>query len=153
MASAQGIIVGSLGGDPELRFTPNGDAVANFSVAVTERVKDGEQWKDGDTTWYRVTVWRAMAENVVETLHKGDQVIVIGKVKLRSYEKDGVERQSLEITADEVGPSLRWARAQVEKVGSNGAPRSGGSGGGGRQQSRSGGGRGGDPWGSAPAGF
>lgn len=148
MASANTTIVGSLGGDPELRFLPNGTAVASMSVAVTERVKNGDQWEDGDTTWWRVSVWRDLAEHVVDSLAKGDQVIVIGRSKLRPWkDNDGNERQSLELTADEIGPSLRWATAKPVKASRDG--------GGNRGQSRGNGGNrgGGDPWGSAPAGY
>ncbi|AKC03072.1 single strand DNA binding protein [Gordonia phage Gsput1] len=151
MASANTTIVGSLGGDPELRFLPNGTAVASMSVAVTERVKNGDQWEDGETTWWRVNVWRDLAEHVTDSLKKGDQVIVIGRSKLREFEHNGEKRQSLEITADEIGPSLRFATAQPVK-----AQRDGGKGNGGnRGQSRGNGGNrgGGDPWGSAPAGY
>jgi single-strand DNA-binding protein len=121
-------LIGTLGGDPELRFTPAGIAVAQFSLAVTPRVKgDDDQWKDGETTWYRVSAWRALAENVCESLTKGSRVIVVaGKApELREYDKrDGTKGSSLEVTADEVGPSLKWASARVVKGERRQAPQS-----------------------------
>lgn len=115
--------VGNLTNDPELRFTPSGAAVANFTVAVNERVKnDAGEWEDGDATFYRCAVWREMAENVAESLQRGQRVMVSGTQKLREYditsgERAGQKGASLEVTVDEVGPSLRWATARVEKAG------------------------------------
>lgn len=117
-------IVGSLGADPELKFTPSGQAVANFSVASSSRNFDKQtnEWVDGDTTWFRVNVWQQMAEHVAETLTKGMRVVVTGKLKVRDYDRqDGGKGTSVEITADEIGPSLRYATAKVTK-----AERSGG---------------------------
>jgi len=112
-------LIGNLTSDPEMRFTPAGLAVASFSLAVTPRVKgeDG-QWKDGETTFYRVSAWRQLAENVCESLTKGSRVIVVASKapEVRTYTKrDGTPGESLEVTADEVGPSLKWASARVEK--------------------------------------
>ncbi|WP_032381028.1 single-stranded DNA-binding protein [Rhodococcoides fascians] len=142
MSQAVAQIVGTLGGDPELRFTPQGLAVVNMSVAVTERVRDGEGWKDGDTTWYRANAWRQLAENIGESLKKGDQVVILGRVKNRPYEKEGQTRYSLEIEIDEIGASLRFATARPQKAG-----RSNTAAGNNRQQNQPQN----DPWGSAPA--
>lgn len=109
-------IIGNATSDAELRFTPNGLAVANFTVADTPRVKQGDQWVDGETMFVRCTVWREAAENVAESITKGQRVIVTGRLKSRSYEKDGQKRTSLEMDVDEVGPSLRWATARVNKT-------------------------------------
>ncbi len=112
-------IVGNVGEDPELRFTPSGAAVATFSVAVTPRRFDRNtnEWKDGDATWYRVNVWRHLAENVAETLAKGMRVIVVGNLAARPWEnkEKGTSGVSWEITADAIGPDLTWATAKVTK--------------------------------------
>jgi single-strand DNA-binding protein len=101
-------VVGNLTGDPELRFTPSGVAVANFRLAVTPRVREGDSWKDGETSFFRVNVWRQQAENVAETLTKGTRVIVTGKLRNRSWQTDGGEQGTVtEIEADEIGPSLK----------------------------------------------
>ena len=119
MASENHItIVGNLTDDPELRYTPNGAAVANFSVAVSRRAKDDAtgQWKDMDTSFFRVAAWRSLGENVAESLTRGSRVLVIGRLRSRSWEtQEGETRSTVEIEADEVGPSLRWATAKVEK--------------------------------------
>lgn len=112
-------VVGSLGGDPELRFTPNGDAVSNFSVASTPRMFDRQanDFKDGETLWLRCNAWRDMAQNAAESLHRGDRVIVQGRLKSRSFEtKEGEKRTVMELDVDEVGPSLRRASAVVTKM-------------------------------------
>ncbi len=151
-------VIGNLTGDPELRFTPSGAAVANFTVASTPRQFDRQsnEWKDGETLFMRCSVWRDAAENVAESLQRGTRVIVSGRLKSRSYEtKEGEKRTVIEMEVDEVGPSLRYATAKVNKT-----QRSGGGGFGGGQQGSSGGGFGGgaqqdDPWatgGSAPQG-
>jgi single-strand DNA-binding protein len=115
-------IVGNLTDDPELRFTPQGTAVANFRLAVTARVRDGETWKDGETSFFRVNVWRQMAENVAETLTKGARCIVVGRLRTRSWEtQEGDKRSVTEIEADEVGPSLKFATAKVERTGKGNA--------------------------------
>ncbi len=117
------IIVGNLTDDPELRYTPNGAAVVTFSVAVSFRVKDESgQWKDGDTSFFRVNAWRSLAENVAESLTKGTRVMVSGRLKQRSWEtQEGERRTVVEIEADEVGPSLKWATAKVERQGRSNA--------------------------------
>jgi single-strand DNA-binding protein len=152
-------VVGNLTADPELRFTPSGAAVANFTVASTPRMLDkaSGEWKDGEALFLRCNIWRQAAENVAETLTRGARVIVSGRLKQRSYEtREGEKRTVVELEVDEVGPSLRYATAKINKVsrGSGSGGFGGGGGGGG------GGGFGGgsasgapadDPWGSAPA--
>jgi single-strand DNA-binding protein len=152
-------VVGNLTSDPELRYTQNGLAVANFTIASTPRNFDraSNEWKDGEALFLRASVWRDFAEHVAGSLTKGSRVIVTGRLKQRSYEtKEGEKRTSIELEVDEIGPSLRYATAQVTRS-------SGGSGGGGGRGQvgggNSGGGGGGrpqsqpqsDPWG-APAG-
>ena len=113
-------IVGNLTDDPEVTFTPNGAAVCNFRVAVTARIRDGESWRDGDTSFYRITAWRQLAEHVAESLSKGDRAVVIGRLKSRSWETpEGDKRSVVEVEADEVAPSLRWAVAKPQRA-SNG---------------------------------
>ena len=109
-------VVGNLTGDPELRFTPSGAAVANFTVASTPRIYDRQtsEWKDGDALFLRCSVWREAAENVAESLVRGSRVIVSGRLKQRSFEtKDGEKRTVVELEVDEVGASLRYATAKV----------------------------------------
>ncbi len=114
------IITGNPTDNPELKFTPNGAAVANFRVAVTPRVRDGNDWKDGETSFFRITAWRQLAENATESLSKGDRVIVVGRLKARTWETPEGERRSVvEIEADEIGPSLRWATAKPERATAN----------------------------------
>ncbi|GGH66706.1 single-stranded DNA-binding protein [Rothia aerolata] len=111
-------VVGNLTGDPELRFTPNGAAVANFTIASTPRIFDrgSGEWKEGETLFLRASVWREAAENVAETLRKGMRVIAQGRLKSRSYEtKEGERRTSMELEIDEIGPSLRFASANVNR--------------------------------------
>ena len=111
-------LVGNLTDDPELRFTPNGAAVASFRLAVTPRVKDGEGWRDGETSFFRVNAWRDLAEHLTDSLSKGTRVVVLGRLKARSWEdKDTGERRSVvEVEAEEVAPSLKWATAKVERT-------------------------------------
>lgn len=133
-------LVGNLTADPELRFTPSGAPVANFTVASTPRTFDRatSEWKDGDAMFINCSVWRQAAENVAETLTKGMRVIVQGRLKSRSYEtREGERRTVFEIEVDEVGPSLRYATAKVNRT-------SGGGGGGGGGYSQQGGSGGGD---------
>ncbi len=108
--------VGTLGADPELKFTQAGLAVASFNVATTKRVKDGDGWKDGPTSWVRCTVWRQYAENVAESLVKGSRVMVTGEMSQRDYEKDGQKRTVWECQVEDVGPVLRYATATVKRV-------------------------------------
>ena len=136
-------VVGNLTADPELRFTPNGAAVANFTVASTPRTFDRQtnEWKDGEALFLRCSVWREAAENVAESLTKGMRVIVQGRLRARSYDdRDGNRRTSWELDVDEVGPALRFATAKVTR-----AQRSGGGGGGGFGGGQQGGGFGGAP--------
>jgi len=112
-------VIGNLTSDPELRFTPSGSAVANFTIASTPRTFDRQsnEWKDGETLFLRASVWREAAENVAESLTKGMRVIVAGRLKSRSYEtKEGEKRTVIELEVDEVGPSLRYANAKVNRT-------------------------------------
>jgi single-strand DNA-binding protein len=163
-------VIGNLTNDPELRFTPSGSAVANFTIASTPRTFDRQsnEWKDGETLFLRAAVWREAAENVAESLTKGMRVIVTGRLKSRSYEtKEGEKRTVIELEVDEIGPSLRYANAKVNRTqrsggqggqggfgGGNSGGGFGGSNSGGNQGGNAGGGWGGgnqqaaqdDPW-------
>jgi len=146
-------IIGNLTADPELRFTPSGAAVANFTVASTPRQFDRQsnEWKDGETLFMRCSVWRDAAENVAESCQRGMRVIVSGRLKSRSYEtKEGEKRTVVEMDVDEIGPSLRSATAKVNKTqrgGGGGGGFGGGQGGqGGGWSGGSGGGQAEDPW-------
>ncbi|MFD2675057.1 single-stranded DNA-binding protein [Gulosibacter bifidus] len=111
-------VVGNLTADPELRYTPNGLAVANFTIASTPRVYDRQsnEWKDGEALFLRASVWREYAEHVASSLTKGQRVIAQGKLKQRSYEtREGEKRTSVELDIDEIGPALRYATAQVTR--------------------------------------
>lgn len=157
-------VVGNLTADPELRFTPSGAAVANFTVASTPRTFDRQsgEWKDGEALFLRCNIWRQAAENVAESLPRGARVVVQGRLRQRSFEtKEGEKRTVVEMEVDEVGPSLRYATAKVNKVNRGGGSGGFGGGGGGYDGggARQGGGSGGggnsgggydDPWGSAP---
>jgi single-strand DNA-binding protein len=141
-------VVGNLTDDPELRFTPSGAAVANFTVASTPRNFDKQtnEWKDGDSLFLRCAVWRQAAENVAESLQRGNRVVVQGRLKQRSYEtKEGEKRTVFEMDVEEVGPSLKYATAKVTKTqrgsGGGGFGASGGGGAGGSTDN--------DPWASA----
>jgi single-strand DNA-binding protein len=143
-------IVGNLVGDPELRYTQTGQAVATFRVASTPRFRDNAtgEWKDGDSLFLSCNVWRQAAENVAESLQRGTRVIVSGRLRQRSYEtREGEKRTVYEIEVDDVGPSLRNASAKVTKSSRSG----GGYGGQGGPGPSGGGGSGGapaDPWAS-----
>ena len=141
-------IVGNLTNDPELRFTPSGAAVASFTVASTPRMLDKatNEWKDGEALFLRCSIWRQAAENVAESLTRGARVVVTGRLKQRSFEtKEGEKRTVVEIDVDEVGPSLRYATAKVNKT-----TRGGGSFGGGGDAGSA---ASDDPWSTpAPAG-
>jgi single-strand DNA-binding protein len=148
-------VIGNITGDPELRFTPSGAAVANFTVASTPRQFDRQsnEWKDGETLFMRCSVWRDAAENVAESLQRGTRVLVSGRLKSRSYEtKEGEKRTVIEMEVDEVGPSLRYATAKVNKTQRGGG---GGGFGGGQQGGGQQGGFGGqqqeDPWATGPS--
>ena len=110
-------IVGNLVDDPEIRFTNTGVAVANLRVAVTQRVQQDGQWRDGETSFFKVNVWRGQAEHLAESLSKGDRVMVTGRLRQRSWETpEGEKRSVTELEADEVGASLKWATAKVERT-------------------------------------
>jgi single-strand DNA-binding protein len=150
-------IIGNLVNDPELRYTPTGQAVATFRVASTPRFMDRttNEWKDGDSLFLSCNVWRQAAENVAESLQRGMRVIVSGRLRQRSYEtKEGEKRTVYEIEVDEVGPSLRNASAKVSRS-TRSTGGGGGFGGGQPGQGGYGGGAGGrasdDPWAADPA--
>jgi single-strand DNA-binding protein len=128
-------VVGNLTSDPELRYTQNGLAVANFTIASTPRSFDraSNDWKDGDALFLRASVWREFAEHVAGSLTKGSRVVATGRLKQRSYEtKEGEKRTSIELEVDEIGPSLRYATAQITRTSSSREGGGGGAGGGGR---------------------
>lgn len=110
---AQITLTGNATGDAELRFTQSGAAVANVTVAVTPREKNGDQWQDGQAAFYRVAAWRDMAENVAESVRKGDRVTVVGRLKPREYEHNGEKRMSLDVDADSVALDLRFRTAKA----------------------------------------
>lgn len=158
-------VVGNLTSDPELRFTPSGAAVAKFRVASTPRFLDKatNEWKDGDALFLSCVCWRQLAENVAESLSTGSRVVVTGRLKQRSYEtREGEKRTVFELDVDEIGPSLRYAVAKVQKMTRSSGSSDGGFGSSGSTRStggRNGGGGGGgasvedDPWANAqPAG-
>lgn len=142
-------VIGNLVADPELRFTPSGAAVASFTVASTPRTFDRatNEWKDGEALFLRCSIWRQAAENVAESLTRGMRVVVQGRLQQRSYEKDGQTRTVVEMQVDEIGPSLRYATAKVNRT-ARGSDQ-----GGGQQQSGNAGGAnvggGDDPWASS----
>ncbi len=143
-------VVGNLTDDPELRFTPSGAAVANFTVASTPRVfkRESNSWEDGDTLFMRCSVWRQYAENVAESLVRGTRVVVQGRLKQRSYEtREGEKRTVVELEVEEIGPALRYATAKVQRTERGGGRPTGGQGSAaGAGQPGSGGS---DPWGSS----
>ena len=158
-------IVGNLTNDPELRFTPSGAAVANFTIASTPRMfdKHSNEWKDGETLFMRCSVWREAAENVAESLTRGTAVIAQGRLQSRSFEtKEGEKRTVVELQVDEIGPTLRRATAKVTKAQRGGSGGFGGGTGGGQQGGWTGGSQGGqggqggsqpvdDPWATTPS--
>ena len=146
-------VVGNLTADPELRFTPSGAAVANFTVASTPRTFDRQtnEWKDGEALFLRCNIWREAAENVAESLTRGARVVVTGRLKQRSFEtREGEKRTVVELEVDEIGPSLRYATAKVNKASRSGSGQ-GGFGSNQRAAAAPSGGATEDPWGSAPA--
>jgi len=151
-------VVGNLTDDPELRFTPSGAAVAKFRIASTPRTLDRQsgEWKDGEPLFLACNIWRDAAEHVAESLQRGARVIVQGRLRQRSYEtREGEKRTVYELEVDEIGPSLRYATAKVQRMNRSGGGGGGfgaSSGGGGNRQSTGGGGGGGnfdDPWATA----
>jgi single-strand DNA-binding protein len=152
-------VVGNLTDDPELKFTSSGVAVAKFRVASTPRFMDraSGEWKDGDALFLRCTVWRQAAEHVAESLQRGARVVVVGRLRQNNYETaQGEKRSSIELEVDEIGPSLRYATAKVNRAQRSDSSGGGGYGGGGSGSGGSGGSGGrpsapaDDPWGSAP---
>jgi single-strand DNA-binding protein len=151
-------VIGNLTDDPELRFTPSGAAVANFTVASTPRIfkRESNSWEDGDTLFMRCSVWRQYAENVAESLLRGTRVIVSGRLKQRSYEtREGEKRTVVELEVEEIGPALRYATAKVARTQRSGTGGGGGFGGGQSGGGQPGGGQSGggqssggnqDPW-------
>jgi len=140
-------VVGRLTNDPELRFTPSGAAVANFTVASNSRVLDRttNEWKDGEALFLNCSVWRQYAENVAESLTKGTQVIVTGRLKQRSYEtREGEKRTVIELEVDDLGPTLRFATAKINRVQRQGGGFDGGRSAGGAAPAD-------DPWASSPS--
>ena len=155
-------IVGNLTDDPELRFTPSGAAVAKFRIASTPRTLDRQtnEWKDGEPLFLACNIWRDAAEHVAESLQRGARVIVQGRLRQRSYEtREGEKRTVYELEVDEIGPSLRYATAKVQRMNRSGGGSGGGfgasNGGGGNRQPSSGGNSGGgnfdDPWATTAA--
>ncbi|HEY3718223.1 MAG TPA: single-stranded DNA-binding protein [Jatrophihabitantaceae bacterium] len=146
-------VVGNLTADPELRFTPSGAAVASFTIASTPRTFDrtSNEWKDGDALFMRCSIWRQAAENVAESLQRGMRVVASGRLKQRSFEtREGEKRTVVEMDVDEVGPSLRYATAKVNRT-QRGSTTGGGFGASGSGSGNGGGGQpADDPWGSAP---
>ena len=141
---AQITFTGNATADAELRFTQSGHAVANVSVAVTPREKDGDQWVDGQPAFYRVAAWRQMAENVAESVKRGDRVTVVGRLKPREFEHNGEKRTSLDVDADSVALDLRFRTATAgEKTQRQGGQQQSGSWGAPPQQSTQP-----DPWGA-----
>lgn len=139
-------LIGNLTNDPELRFTPSGAAVANFTIASTPRTfdKTSNEWKDGDTLFLRCNIWREAAENAAESLTKGTRVIASGFLKSRSYDKDGENRTVMEFEVQEIGPSLKTATATVTRAAKGNRQDSSGFA---PAQSQD------DPWASSNAGF
>jgi single-strand DNA-binding protein len=140
MADSTVTIVGNITRDPELRFTAGGKGIASFGVAVNRRWQQGGEWQE-KVSFFNVTAWDSLGENAAASLTKGTRVIVTGRLEQREYEtKDGEKRNVVEIVADEIGPSLRWARAEIERI-----ARDGSSGGGAPSGANSGGNRAPDP--------
>jgi single-strand DNA-binding protein len=142
-------VIGNLAGDPELRFTPSGQAVCNFTIATTPRTydKQAQDWRDGETLFLRCNVWREAAQNVHDSLVKGARVIAHGKLKARSFEtKEGERRTVFELEVEEMGPSLRYAQAKVERNGGGGGGAPTSSGGSGDWNTVPAGGGQDDPW-------
>jgi single-strand DNA-binding protein len=151
-------VIGNLTSDPELRWTPSGAAVANFTIASTPRTLDREsqEWKDGEALFLRCSVWRQAAENVAESLTRGSRVMAQGRLRQRSFDtKEGEKRTVVELEVDEIGPSLRYATATIAKAAHSGdAPGRGASGGTGARDGRAEAGRASsqDPWAAPVAG-
>jgi single-strand DNA-binding protein len=122
MSETHVTLTGNLTDDPELKFTPAGVAVAAFRLACTPRVRDGDGWRDGETSFFRVNVWRELGEHVADSLVKGDRAVVVGRLKSRTWETpEGERRTVVEVEGDEVAPSLRWATATPQRAPRNGS--------------------------------
>jgi single-strand DNA-binding protein len=144
MADNSVTLVGNLTKDPELRFTTGGRGVASFGLAVSRRYQVNNEWQE-QTSFFNVVAWGTLGENAAASLTKGTRVVVTGRLEQRSYEtKEGEKRSVVEVNADEIGPSLRWARAEIERIARDGGG-AGGSSGSGSGGSNSGGGRAPDP--------
>lgn len=110
-------MIGNCSRDPEMRFTPSGASVCTFGFVFNKRKKDGDKWVDGDAQWFDVKCWGQLGENVAESIRKGDRVILHGELEYRAWETDnGDKRSKVEINAEAVGPDLRFATAQVQKI-------------------------------------
>jgi len=128
MADSTVTIVGNITRDPELRFTAGGKGIASFGIAVNRRWQQGGEWQE-KVSFFNVTAWDTLGENAAASLTKGTRVVVTGRLEQRSYEtKEGEKRSVVEINADEIGPSLRWARAEIERIARDGGSTGGGSG-------------------------
>lgn len=137
MATNSITVVGNLTRDPELRFTNAGKAVVSFGIAVSRRYQVNNEWQE-QTSFFNVTAWDQLGENAAASLHKGTRVLVSGRVEVREYQgRDGEKRTSVDIVADEIGPSLRWATAQIERTQRSDGGQGGGFGGGGAGAGRS----------------
>ena len=132
MASENSVtLVGNATRDPELRYTTGGRGVASFGLAVNRRYQQNGEWQE-QTSFFNITAWGELGENAAASLTKGSRIIVTGRLQQRDYEtREGEKRTIVEVIADELGPSLRWAQAQVERINRDSAPAGGGSGGGG----------------------
>jgi single-strand DNA-binding protein len=133
MASENSVtLVGNLTRDPELRYTTGGRGVASFGLAVNRRYQQNGEWQE-QTSFFNITAWGDLGENLAASVTKGSRVIVTGRLQQREYQtKEGENRTIVEVIADEAGPSLRWAQAQVERISRDAAPSGGGDGGAGR---------------------
>jgi single-strand DNA-binding protein len=122
MADTHVTLVGNLTDDPEVRFTPAGTQVGSFRLAVTPRIREGDQWKNGDTSYFTVNLWRDLASHTAESLAKGDRTVVIGRLRTRAWETpEGERRSTVEVEADEVAPSLKWATAKPQRASKSGS--------------------------------
>ena len=131
MADNSITLVGNLTKDPELRFTTGGRGVASFGLAVSRRYQVNNEWQE-QTSFFNIVAWGSLGENAAASLHKGNRIIVTGRLEQRSYEtKEGEKRSVVEVIADEIGPSLRWAQAQIERVARDNTNGGGGNYGGG----------------------
>ena len=145
MADSTVTIVGNITREPELRFTTGGKGVATFGVAVNRRYQQNGEWQE-KVSFFNVTAWDSLGENAAASLTKGNSVIVTGRLEPREYEKkEGEKRSIVEIVADEIGPSLRWARAEIERIARDGGASGGSGNAGNRGGSSSSGGRAPDP--------